>query len=249
MSAMEEIRKKQSDIKHQFKPIQDMYALLDMQQDGDSQLDKEEHDKIRKLQSDWDNLVFKSEKIRNDLHGKQADFKKKLIENIGLFITDVDEFHENFINKGPNQVAKDPKEANNRLKMFTEEYQVRKRKYDSYYKGEVLFGLPHAEYKNLVKVENEITRLEKLYGLYSRVNNQIAEWQEVPWGGVKDKIQEMQDTVERFEGECRRLPVALKDKQAFKDLEKAINDMKNLLEILPNLSKSYVKDRHWEEIM
>jgi len=48
---------------------------------------------------------------------------------------------------------------------------VRKRKYDSYYKGEVLFGLPHAEYKNLVKVENEITRLEKLYGLYSRVNN------------------------------------------------------------------------------
>jgi len=31
MSAMEEIRKKQSDIKHQFKPIQDMYALLDMQ--------------------------------------------------------------------------------------------------------------------------------------------------------------------------------------------------------------------------
>jgi len=93
-----------------------------------------------------------------------------------MFITDVDEFYENFVNNGPNQVAKDPKEAVNRLKMFTEEYQVRKRKYDSYYKGEVLFGLPHAEYKNLVKVENEITRLDKLYGLYTRVNNQIAEW-------------------------------------------------------------------------
>ena len=29
MQALEEIRKKQSDIKLQFKPIQDMYALLD----------------------------------------------------------------------------------------------------------------------------------------------------------------------------------------------------------------------------
>jgi dynein heavy chain, axonemal len=59
----------------------------------------------------------------------------------------------------------------------------------------------------------------------------------------------MQDTVEKFEGECRRLPVALKDKQAFKDLEKAIKDMKDLLEILPGLAKACVKERHWLEIM
>ena len=48
MQALEEIRKKQSDIKLQFKPIQDMYALLDSQT-VESSLDKEEHDKIKKL--------------------------------------------------------------------------------------------------------------------------------------------------------------------------------------------------------
>lgn len=127
-------------------------------------------------------------------------------------MVDVNEFHENFELHGPNEASKDPKEAVNRLKMFTEEFQVRKRKYDSYHKGEVLFGLPHQKYEKLTKVEQEITRLEKLYGLYTRVNNQIADWQEVQWDKVKEMFQDMTDQVEKFESECRKLPPALKEK-------------------------------------
>ena len=37
----------------------------------------------------------------------------------------------------------EPKEALNRLRMFSDEYSVRKRRYDSYNAGETLFGLPH----------------------------------------------------------------------------------------------------------
>jgi hypothetical protein len=37
----------------------------------------------------------------------------------------------------------EPKEALNRLKMQSEEYQIRERKYISYNAGETLFGLPH----------------------------------------------------------------------------------------------------------
>jgi dynein heavy chain len=91
MQALEEIRKKQSDFKMQLKPINEMYALLDSQ-NQDSQLDKDEHDKIKKLNSDWEKLVVASEHTRNKLHAQQADFKKKLIENISLFIKDVEEF-------------------------------------------------------------------------------------------------------------------------------------------------------------
>lgn len=37
----------------------------------------------------------------------------------------------------------EPREALNRLRMFQEEYQIAKRKYDSYFAGETLFGLAH----------------------------------------------------------------------------------------------------------
>lgn len=67
MQALEEIRKKQSDFKMQLKPINEMYALLE-QQNQESQLDKDEHDKIKKLNNDWEKLVIASEQTRNKLH-------------------------------------------------------------------------------------------------------------------------------------------------------------------------------------
>jgi chlorite dismutase len=91
MQALEEIRKKQSDFKMQLKPINEMYALLESQ-NQDGQLDKDEHDKIKKLNNDWEKLVVASEHTRNKLHAGQAEFKKKLIENISIFIKDVEEF-------------------------------------------------------------------------------------------------------------------------------------------------------------
>ena len=72
--------------------------------------------------------------------------------------------------------------------MFTEEYNVRKRKYDSYFSGETLFGLSHTQYSELEKIDNEIKRLDKLYGLYTKVNAQIAQWEEVPWVQIKEQI-------------------------------------------------------------
>jgi dynein heavy chain len=99
-----------------------------------------------------------------------------LINNIGAFIEDVEEFKLSFDMHGPNdpKIAKDPKEAVNRLKMFAEEFNVRHRKFLSYNEGETLFGLPHQQYESLVKIDNEIKRLDKLYGLYTRVNTVMA---------------------------------------------------------------------------
>lgn len=45
----------------------------------------------------------------------------------------------------------EPKEALNRLRMFSDEYSIRKRKFDTYFAGETLFGLPHQEYPELVE--------------------------------------------------------------------------------------------------
>jgi len=59
----------------------------------------------------------------------------------------------------------------------------------------------------------------------------------------------MQDQVEVFERDCTKLPSALKEKQAFNDLKKSINDMKEILPLVTGLAKDSVKERHWLEIM
>ena len=77
-------------------------------------------------------------------------FKMSLIEGITALVTDVQEFSENFEKNGPKVVGIEPREALNRLRMFSDEYSIRKRKYESYHAGETLFGLEHTNYPELV---------------------------------------------------------------------------------------------------
>lgn len=75
----------------------------------------------------------------------------------------------------------EPREALNRLRMFQEEYQIAKRKYDSYFAGETLFGLAHQNYPALVETQKQIELFDKLYSLYQKVNDAISKWREIPW--------------------------------------------------------------------
>ena len=141
MYALEEIRKKESEIELQFRPVTEMYSLLETYHPV--LMEKEETDVSSILDKDWAKLVIDAEAVRNQLQGQQAEFKKTLIVGINILIVDVEEFRKNFEKNGPMVPGIEPKEALNRLRMFSDEYSVRKRKYDSYFAGETLFGLPH----------------------------------------------------------------------------------------------------------
>jgi len=82
-----------------------------------------------------------------------------LIKGIKALVIDVKEFRHNFETKGPTVAGLEPREALNRLRMFSDEYSIRKRKFDSYFSGETLFGLPHTQYPLLVKTASEIELL------------------------------------------------------------------------------------------
>ena len=90
MQALEEIRKKQSNIAFQFKPLTDMYALIE-QQLADV-MDRDELDAKKVLEKDWDDLVANAFTVRDKLHIEQAEFKKQLIKNIDSLIIDVQKF-------------------------------------------------------------------------------------------------------------------------------------------------------------
>jgi len=151
MQALEEIRKKQAEITLQFRPISAMYNLLEDR--FPDIIEKEEADSKSTLEKDWEILVANAEVKRNDMQGEQAAFKRDLIGGIEHLVVDVKEFRVKFDTEGPAVDGIEPREALNRLRMFADEYSVRKRKFDSYFAGENLFGLPHTDYPELVKTE------------------------------------------------------------------------------------------------
>ena len=67
MFALEEIRKKESEIELQFRPVSEMYTLLETYLP--EIMEKEEMDAKSILEKDWTQLVVFAETIRNELQG------------------------------------------------------------------------------------------------------------------------------------------------------------------------------------
>ena len=114
MQALEEIRQKQSEIALQFKPINDMYALIDNH--FSNIMDKDEMDSKTAMQTNWESLVGRSENIGNELQGQNADFKMSLVKGVKALVIDVKDFRHNFETKGPTVPGLEPREALNRLR-------------------------------------------------------------------------------------------------------------------------------------
>jgi dynein heavy chain len=172
-----------------------------------------------------------------------------LIQGITSLILDVQEFSENFEKNGPKVVGIEPREALNRLRMFADEYSIRKRKYESYHAGEKLFGLPHQSYPELVQTAREIELLEKLYNLYQKVKDTIGKWHEISWMEIKEEIEKMTETIETFSKDCTKLPASTKKYDAFRELKTEIDNMSEIIPLVDALAKPSIRPRHWEEII
>jgi len=247
MHALEDIRKKESEIELQFRPITEMYNLLETYLPGEMEQDEVDTKSI--IEKRWHQLVEASEGIRNDLQGQQAYFKKSLIVGIDHLKSDVKIFRGNFEEHGPTVSGLEPREALNRLKMFSEDYQVRKRRYDSYFAGETLFGLPHQQYPSLEDTRKEIQLLDKLYSLYSKVKDTIAKWNEINWSDIADQMDAMIEQIEVFGRDCQKLPGPLKSSDGYKELKTDIDNMTEVLPLVQSLAKPSIRPRHWEDII
>lgn len=168
---------------------------------------------------------------------------------INVLVEDVQEFRVKFEQKGPMVPGIEPREALNRLRMFSEEYSIRQRKFDSYNSGETLFGLPHQKYPELEQTQKQIELLEKLYNLYSKVKDTIAKWKEISWTEITDEIQKMTDQIDAFARDCTKLPGVLKSWDAYKELKLEIDNMTEIIPLVEALAKPSIRPRHWDEII
>lgn len=245
MLALEEIRKKQSNINFQFKPVSDMYALIE----NSLEMDRDELDQRKDLQKEWDELVVKAFVVRDNLHDDQSQFKKQLVENIDTLVVEVKVFREDFEKNGPMQADLSPGEALNKLKDFKEQFSVHNRKYKSYHSGEKLFALPNQQYPALVKTQNELDKLDKLYTLYLKVTETITKWEETPWLEITSEIAAMKEGIEQFLKDCLKLPSDSKQYPAYKELKQRLDDMEIVLPLVEMLGDESIKDRHWEQLI
>ena len=107
------------------------------------------------------------------------------------FVMDVMAFRNDWEAHGPTVPGITPMQGHERLTRFKRTYDDKKRRWDEYQAGENLFGLAVTDYPELTKTKKEIDLLEKVYSLYIDVTTTVADYKELLWVDVPDKIEDM----------------------------------------------------------
>ncbi|KAG8123396.1 hypothetical protein E2320_018801 [Naja naja] len=243
MEALSNIRDKEIEMDMIMGPIEEAYTILYR---FEVEVTKEESEGVDTLRYSFNKLQSKAASVQDELIQVQPKFKGQLLEAVEVFREDVSSYELAYETEGPMVPNTPPQEASNRLQIFQANFDELWRKFITYSSGEQLFGLPVTDYEVLHKIRKELSLLQKLYGLYDTVMNNISGYYEILWGDVD--IEKINAELLEFQNRCRKLPKGLKDWQAFLDLKKRIDDFSESCPLLEMMTNKAMKLRHWNRI-
>ncbi|XP_009878765.1 PREDICTED: dynein heavy chain 8, axonemal [Charadrius vociferus] len=243
MEALSIIRDNRIQMDMTLGPIEEAYAILNT---FGIEVTKEESEGVDTLRYSFNKLQTKATRVQDELVQVQPKFKSNLLESVAVFREDVSNFETSYETEGPMIPSIAPQEASNRLQIFQANFDELWRKFITYSSGEQLFGLPVTDYEVLHKVRKELSLLQKLYGLYDTVINNVNGYYEILWTDVD--IEKINAELLDFRNRCRRLPKGLQHWQAFLDLKKKIDDFSESCYLLEMMSDKAMKQRHWDRI-
>ncbi|XP_051871749.1 dynein axonemal heavy chain 5 [Pristis pectinata] len=243
MAALKEIRDAEIKIDMTIEPIEETYALLNKHellfQDGNAE-------RVDGLAYAWKNLNAQVVQTQNILIKVEPAMKTDLLDGVKIFQSNVQNFYQDYDTKGPGVEGLPPQEANERLQIFQTNFDELWRKFTTYSAGEELFGLPVIDYPDLQRIRRELTLLQKLYGLYNSVIDNVSGYNDILWSELD--VEKINNELLDFQNKIRKLPKALKEWQAFNDLKKKIDDFSETCPLLEMMANKAMMSRHWERI-
>ncbi|XP_071340329.1 dynein axonemal heavy chain 5 isoform X1 [Trachinotus anak] len=243
MAALREVREAEVRIDATIGPVEESFALLNKHEllfnDGNAE-------RVDGLTYAWNNLTALVVQNQNTLVKIQPSMKADLLSAVQSFQSHVQSFCSEYDHRGPGVEGVAPAEASERLQSFQAEFDQLWRKYTTYSGGEELFGLPVKEYPELQRIKRELALLSKLYSLYNSVIDSVGGYCDVLW--VDLNIEKINTELQDFQNRIRKLPKALKDWQAFRDLKKTIDDFTETCPLLYMMANKAMLSRHWTRL-
>ncbi|KAM9337116.1 dynein axonemal heavy chain 5 [Symphorus nematophorus] len=243
MAALREVREAEIRIDATIGPVEESFALLNKHEllfnDGNAE-------RVDGLTYAWKNLNALVLQNQNTLVKIQPSMKSDLLSAVQSFKSEVNSFCTEYDHRGPGVEGVAPAEASERLQSFQAEFDQLWRKYTTYSGGEELFGLPVNEYPELQRIKRELSLLSKLYALYNSVIDSVAGYYDILWADLN--IEKINTELQDFQNRIRKLPKALKEWQAFRDLKKTIDDFTESCPLLYMMANKAMLPRHWTRL-
>ncbi|XP_076014466.1 dynein axonemal heavy chain 5 [Genypterus blacodes] len=243
MAALKEIREAEVRIDATIGPVEESFSLLNKHElffnDGNAE-------RVDGLIYGWNNLNSLVLESQNTLVKIQPSMKADLLSAVKSFQSEVQGFYTKYDDRGPGIEGLVPTEACERLQSFQAEFDQLWSKYITFSGGEELFGLPVKDYPELQRIKRELSLLSKLYILYNSVIDSVTGYYDILWADLN--IEKINGELQDFQNRIRKLPKALKEWQAFRDLKKTIDDFTESCPLLYMMANKAMLSRHWTRL-
>ena len=243
METQKKMREMEIDLDFQIEIVENAFNLITKY---GFQLSKEDIERVKNLNTTWQELRAKAMKTQILLLNVQEHFQIELVKDLSNFREVVDDFVKDYNSNGPMQEGLSPKEASDILLMFQNTFDGLWNKHAGYTVGEELFGLEHIEQPGLNHIKKELNLLQRLYKLYNDVIDSVNGYYKILW--IHIDVEDINNQLMDFGNRCRKLPKALKEWPAFHALKKTIDDFNEVCPLLELMSNKAMKARHWERI-
>ncbi|XP_072307391.1 dynein axonemal heavy chain 5 [Eucyclogobius newberryi] len=246
MATLREVREQEIHVESSIAHVEESFSLLQDNNNNNNNNNNSHAERTDALLYHWNQLRTLVVQTQDSLIQMEPRMKTELLTSVKIFKTDVDTFCSDYEQRGPGVEGLAPCEASERLQSFQRNMEELWSRFTTFSGGEELFGLTVNEYPELQRIRRELSLLSKLYVLYECVSSSVSRYQELLWTQLDiDKISaELQD----FQNRIRKLPKALKDWQAFKDLKKTIDDFTETCPLLCMMTSKAMLPRHWERL-
>nr|XP_055038161.1 dynein axonemal heavy chain 5 isoform X2 [Misgurnus anguillicaudatus] len=243
MAALQEVREQEIRIDAIIRPMEESFALLNRHElyfnDGNAE-------RIDGLVYTWKELNVVVNQTQDKLVEIQPHMKAELLSEVKAFQKAVHNFYDDYDKSGPGVPGLPPREASDRLQVYQAKFEELWRKYVNLSCGEELFGLLVNDYPDLHRIKRELMLLSKLYSLYNSVIDSVSGYYDILWADLN--IEKINNELLDFQNKIRKLPLALKEWQAFNDLKKTIDDFNETCPLLQMMASKAMMSRHWQRL-
>ena len=244
LTTISDIKAMSLDVETKIRDIQERYRTLAMY---DIEVTDEEKDIQLKMPQIWDELVYKSKNTDAGLFNVKKKFTEYTQDQIKEFKKDITTFSTKFFESGPGAVGTDLDKGLELMKSFRKEVGELELVRQELANAEKLFDLPITMYPDLLDVQKQMKGLEMVYNLYEEQLAAREQWAETLWSNLN--VQVLQDGIEVFLKNLRKMPRDVKSTQTARALESKMKEFRDSLPLFGDLKHDALRERHWKDLM
>ncbi|XP_068610937.1 dynein axonemal heavy chain 10 [Brachionichthys hirsutus] len=244
LSTIADIREMSVDVELRYRHLQEVYRTLGKYK---LKVGDDETKLINGIEQLWSDLYAESRRIDRSLTSAKKSFAESTEKKIEDFQQQVLIFAESFSMHGPGTVGDDLDKGLTLMKKYEADLSKLAAEHQYLSNAERLFDLPVTPYSDFMGIKKSMEGMKQIYEIYKTQKAAKADWSQALWVDLNTKV--IQDGVENFIKQLRRLPKEALDLPVAFFLEGQMKEFKNSLPLLLDLKNEALRDRHWKELM